>query len=745
MARATATPAAAIPKTFSNRLRRLRMRINAWFLLDGLSRVLFWAVLVTGLDLLVDWTFHLDRAQRTVMLVLAVGVFAAVFYRRVIRPLSCRLSDDALCLEIEDRNRQLGQGLISAVQFARIDDFESRGVSSAMVRATVQRAMRQAAEVRFEKILRSDRFVANAALLIVALLMLVGVGVSSALGGPMAIWFDRNVLLGDRQWPQDVHLEIHGVEDGRLRIPRGDDWPLVVSLRPHSRRLPQTVHVAVRGTAGQRSEPMEKLEDRRFQITWRNVAEAFEFRAFCSRASTPWITVELVDRPATEQLDLAATSPKYAGGETRTLLPGEGPYYVLKGSTLRVRGTVNKPISRATLVAGEARHEMTISGARSFHASLPAGDVNAGVYQIELTDTERLTLPDADQPGPLRSLRPSCFTLKIKPDREPQVIGKLIGIGTLVVPGARIPFDCRIRDDYAVTAARLRHQWSGENSDAGHDGVEPLDELGRLSDRTAVSLQSALELPSLRIPTGSRLSFFIEADDNDDVSGPKSGKSATFVFRVVSEDELRTDLLRREKEHRLELERCVKQQEDVLTECEVLLAGARGKAKLETRQRPLLVKLQRRQKLLGRNLAALAGRLEGIVAEVQNNRLEEHEGPLQLRLRDRVVQPMWKLADDSIPQAAEQMDRAWRLSGDAAGLSRALSDAVATQQAVLTAIREILAHLVKAEGFQEAVNLLYEIQRAQKDVLDLTEKEKQQRIREILDQGGDAARNDDGR
>jgi hypothetical protein len=51
-------------------------------------------------------------------------------------------------------------------------------------------------------------------------------------------------------------------------------------------------------------------------------------------------------------------------------------------------------------------------------------------------------------------------------------------------------------------------------------------------------------------------------------------------------------------------------------------------------------------------------------------------------------------------------------------------------------MQEILRHMVKSEGFQEAVNLLYEIQKAQTDVHDQTNKERQDRIKRILEGGG---------
>jgi hypothetical protein len=48
-------------------------------------------------------------------------------------------------------------------------------------------------------------------------------------------------------------------------------------------------------------------------------------------------------------------------------------------------------------------------------------------------------------------------------------------------------------------------------------------------------------------------------------------------------------------------------------------------------------------------------------------------------------------------------------------------------------MREILRHMIRSEGFQEAVNLLYEIQKSQQDVYDRTQKERQERIKGILE------------
>ena len=713
------------------------MKINSWFLVDGLGRLLLCLVLLIGVDLLIDWMFRMDRAQRAVMLAIAVIVLAWVSYRRVIRPLSCRVSDDALCLEVEDHNEQLRQGLISAVQFSRMQNVESLGISPAMVEATIDHGLRAAEHVAFDRILRSKRFFANVALLIATLLCLAGVAVSAVYTQPMGIWFNRNVLLGNREWPQNVYLIVEGVQDGRLTIPRGDDWPLVVTVNERSRRIPDTVHVDIRGPGGRRSEPMDKPSDGpRFLTTFTNVIEGFEFRARSRRSTTPWIAVQLVDRPAVAQLQLQVTAPDYAGGETRELPPGRGPYYVLKGSRLHVRGTSNKPLSLAEFVLGNIRREMAISNGKNFETVVPPGELTGGICQVELTDTERLWLPGRREPGPLRSKRPTRFTVKIRADREPRVNAKLEGISSMVVPAASIPYQCRISDDFHVTGVRLTYRWRSDDAEMPPaSGTDRLPQFKDLLNQSEVSFQHAFELGPLKIPTGSGLSFQIEADDNDNVSGPKTGKSTTFLLRVVSEDELRVDLLRREKELRLEFERLLKRQEDMTTECEAMLAAVQDAKALSAPQRLLLMRIQKRQKLHGTNLAGIARRLEGIIAEVLNNKLEEEGGSLQQRLVRRIIEPMWQLADESVPAAARLLDRVRRTLAEAAKRNQALAETVDKQKEIAAAMREILLHMVKAEGFQEAVNLLFEIQKAQKEVLDRTDKENQERIRKILEGG----------
>jgi hypothetical protein len=253
--------------------------------------------------------------------------------------------------------------------------------------------------------------------------------------------------------------------------------------------------------------------------------------------------------------------------------------------------------------------------------------------------------------------------------------------------------------------------------------------------------ESALELAGmvfdlqpLQIPANSGLTFHIEADDNDNVSGPNTGKSYEFLVRVVTEEQLRADLLRREKEQRQEFERLLKNQEDALTDARALQASLTDVPAMDGDRTRSLIDIQRRQKLVETNTSTISQRLILFLIEAENNRLEEEGGPLHRRLNENVIQPMTEIWQLDSPEAVRSLDSV-RMAANAADRDEALAKAIAQQEALAAKMREILVHMEKAEGYQEAVNLLYEIEKLQRNVYDLTEQELQERIRKFLEEG----------
>ncbi len=754
----TNQPGPTLP-TVASRLAGLRTQLNLWFVLEGLAYLCWSALALAATSFLLDYFFRLDSQQRTFLLLVMAGTLLVIFFRRVIAPVSTPLSDDGLLLEVERRHPELAESLISAVQFKRMEDRLNPNTSRAMVQATIERGAEAAQKVRFTDVLNSAGFVKNVAMLLVAALLVVGLVAASSLVPHIAIWFQRNVLLKNVSWPQKTYLEIVRAENNVIRIPRGDDYTLEVKVRPTSEIVPERVFVDFadgRSPLGMKLRPEHDtaVSLGTFEVVLANVIQPFKFRVRGGDERTDWVQVELVEPPAIEDLKLEITYPQYAGGKTEPLPAGRGPYFVLPGATLSLSGQGNKPLAKAELACEGVRVPLKISSSNKVTGSLTAEQLKTGQYAIELTDTEGLI-----------ARRPTTFGLRQRPDREPRVRAKLTGIGGMVTDRARIPLSGRVTDDFSLSKVAVPYSWSkNDEAEKKGQGELPLPSV-KLEERTIdTEFDDVLDLEPLQIPANSGITFYVAAADNDDYPDepnlpvqPNLGKSTDFSIRVVTDEELRSDLLRREKEQRQEFERLTKQQDELLTFSRELVAQlGQSEGDFTPDQKQRLAQIPKQQKLIGTNSGGISKRLSSMVVEIANNRLDDPrpdsegkllepseddiEGQLKRslgkRVRTKIVEPLVSLQVTDFPEALKAVEAARRISGDLATRREVLDTVVEKQESLLAAMREILSAMAQAEGFQELVNGLYEVDKEERELLLRTKKAKEEREKGILEGAG---------
>ena len=711
----------SLPSTIRRGLARLRWARTVWVGIDALAALAVAAVVFVAVSLPLDRLLRLDQPQRAVVLALAAGAMAVVAWRRLVRPLTRGLPDDVLARAVEATRRDLGESLLAAVQFARMADPTVAGYSPAMIRATVDLGRRRAAGVDFARALDRPRLHRNLLLLLSAAAVLTAA--AGLFPSTMHLWWQRNVLLASVAWPQQTHLLIIGAADGALVHPRGDDLAVEARADPDG-VVPSVVtldHRQAGGTAG--SETMVLVGADRFRTVFPNVLEPFRLRVRGGDDVTPWHEVRLVERPVVEDLTLRYTPPAYVGAGPHDLPKNVGSYPVLVGSTVEVRGTASKPLARASLSVGEAPPvDLERFGDQGFRAVLSGPGLRTGVYALSLTD----------QTG-LASRMPARFSLRVTPDRPPVVRARLEGIGDLIVPQAVLPIHATLRDDYAVRKAELVCAASVEGEGEPRTVRQPFGGPDQTYDGKRIEAAHRQDCQPLGLPVGARLTLRVEATDNDTVAGPNVGTSRGFTLKVVTEDTLRAELLRREQEQRLEFERLLRDQRTLAENARALRAVLddpdRPFAEDDTR---LLATTEKRQRLVAGRCTAIADQFAQILAEVENNRLEA-EQPVRDRLAGKIIEPLRRLARRDVLQAADHLDQAKK--ADAADPRRArLDEAVAAQQTVIATMRDVLQNMVKWEGYQEAVTLLREVLRAQKNISQKTIEEQQRRIRSIFDE-----------
>ena len=134
------------------KLRQLRRGLRRRLTGEGVSWCAISLVAVVFVTLGMDYLLHLDRPVRGVimgMLLLGVGW---VVWRQLIAPLRVPMDNEQLALLVEDRYGELGDSLISALQFTRRDAPETPGQSQAMVELVIAQAGELADTLDFQEV-----------------------------------------------------------------------------------------------------------------------------------------------------------------------------------------------------------------------------------------------------------------------------------------------------------------------------------------------------------------------------------------------------------------------------------------------------------------------------------------------------------------------------------------------------------------------------------------------------------------
>lgn len=705
------------------RLGALGRRLRLYLLLDGLAVVsvaVLCAVLVT---LGVDYFARLNWDMRATQLGSILLALAALAWWFVVRPLRVPVRLEQLAVLVERQHPQLGSLLVTAVDYVRRPIVPP--TSAAMVESVVERAVVQADALQFQSVLAHRRARRRAAVSLGCLVCLGAMGLLAR--DTMGLWLGRNVLLMNVRWPQRSRLTVENLVDSKLIVPRGDDVT-VSALVDRGYEPPRQVFIEFMNEAGVRAReqmPAISQEDVRFTHTFERLSQSQRCRIFGGDAETEWFDIQVVDRPQIRDLAIEVRPPAYTGLGKQELRSGQTVAEVLNGSEVRFRVRANKPLVQATLLREEAGEQVEVGEATArddTHFEVVVHPKASSTYQFRLVDTIGLT----NQGERVVLVR---FNIRLVADAPPVVKIRVKDVGDMITPEAVLPIEGSFSDQYGLATAGIGLEIV---RDAGAPAakVEPIGglESGSRSFTHTVDWSAARH----GLAEGDRIGLYGEATDLDDVAGPNVGKSPVLFLRVVSHEELLTELSRREQEHRRDLERLVREQEELFSD---LLATARPSDSNEARD--YFPRLARRQRDYAGRLNLLRLQFEQVLTKLRMNQLSTPA--VEARLGQGVIEPMDELYRSGMPQAALAIDR---LPPDAAGA--ALREARAAQERVLADMNRILSSLLKWEGYQEAVTLLRDVLRMQKSLGEETEKKVEEQIFGIGSRPGESAEPQDG-
>jgi hypothetical protein len=228
--------------------------------------------------------------------------------------------------------------------------------------------------------------------------------------------------------------------------------------------------------------------------------------------------------PITGDIELAFRFPAHTRRAPQLLSGTGGELRAPRGTEVTLRTRADRPVEAAELMLQKPdgsvsrRVALSVVGGRELAGSLLLEE--SGSYRFRFATARGTTVAE----GP-------PIPLTAEPDAFPTVRITAPAAELELSPDATVRVEWSAEDDYGLAALSLILRNPG-----GAEARRPLRALTGLR-RDAGSFD--LPLGPERLGEGERLLYWLEVEDNDAVTGPKKGASATQAIKIYSEAEHR--------------------------------------------------------------------------------------------------------------------------------------------------------------------------------------------------------------
>ncbi len=600
---------------------------------------------------------------------------------------------DRVAATLERRYPDLKGRLVAAVQFARSAACE--GFSQDLIRANERQALEKAglisfnAVLSFHPVLKAARLLAVSAALAVLLLAFfpglfsysyeVYSNPTELVAPPLA--YDLTAYPGSTEWVKYRDIEIGGVVVGQ-RIPRdatvfyrfaGGQWQ-------HERI----------SLVGRDRFPVTAGDSLTFGVKLRQVNKSFDYYVESGRLKTEIQKVDVVDRPRINDIHLSIFYPAYTGLAPTTIEENNGSFSAVVGSRVAVKIETNLPVLTAEMAFDD-------SSSVPFDLQGKIGDASLVVdrsrsYFLRLTDHLGESNPD-----------PIEYYITAVPDEYPSVDVIRPGFNANLSDEMILPLMVRIFDDYGFSSLVLKYRIvsGGRTSD---ENVAVLHFSDRIKTEGEVSFN--WDMDRLNLFPGDYVSYYFEVADNDQISGPKIGRSRTYIARLPSLDEIvaqseqetaaritdTESLLRTGKELTRRLKDAARK----------LQAQDRSEQSADWQQKKELESIAEKNEEIVSQVEKMADKMEQSLEQLRDNALMSREIMDKLqeiqKLFEEVATPEMREAQKKLLDALQRMDRD--------DLQQAMKDFELSQEEMLQRLERQLALLKKMQIEQKMEAML---------------------------------------
>ncbi|MDE0481235.1 MAG: hypothetical protein OXI67_01530 [Candidatus Poribacteria bacterium] len=581
---------------------------------------------------------------RSSIVILSVGIAIYITFRILIRPLLRKLPHSTVAAYLEKAYPNIENRILSAVQLKPTLENNRLGYAQEFVEQLIFQTQQDVKKIESKKIFQNEfvKIKRNAGITVVALgvLALTNFLLPSALKG-----FTQTIETLPKTPMEGFTAQIEEVRPGNIQIKRGADVTVTAKVSGHLDAsvylyycLAQADSESKNDTnvqespdtdmnAGQNEQQLPHLSD---SETWQsllmnrepteipysakieNIDRSLQYYVSTKDVASEHYQITVSHEPIVKTFQLQLNYPAYTQLPSQTLEANTGDLEVLYGTEVVLTGESNKPLTEAHLIFEESDLvKLEIEAETQMKGSFIAKE--AGTYHIQIQDTDGLTNSD-----------PLSYTLNVFKDSVPQV--------EIIEPGKDLVLDndmlvklkVEATDDYGIQALQLVHRIQKENAD---DVTIMLKQIPSTTSppQTSQFLTYSWDIEPIGLFPGEAVSYYVQAIDTDDVSGPNIGKSRTYTVRFPTLDELYENLAAEQETEQLGLDELFDEQTEATGIVDELLDKIRKFREFTLSDKKLMQQVVESQKEIQRKANELITEMEQTAAEMEKNQLFEPE------------------------------------------------------------------------------------------------------------------------
>ena len=749
-----------VDRAYENLITQLRAIRRQWRWLTfsvGMLRCLgILALMMTVVPLILTfslrvWQFPFSRWIYIGILLLSIGIAIYTIVRTVVLPLRRKLTDAAVAVLLEsawtESEFASENRILSAVQLQKTLADNRFGYAPEFIEHLILQTRRDMEQVPGKPVFQSEfpRFKRNLGIAVVGIGLFL---ITSFLLPTAFVDFTQafQALPATLQVdPKNLEksIQITEIQPGNIQIERGTDVSITAKVNGHF-SAPVELYYRVgkadeaASTTKWQSLPMQQMPvdvghnlqvselSMSYSIMIEKVSRPLQYYISVKEVISEQYQLTISNEPVVTRFQYRLNYPTYTQLQSQTLPANAGDIQALFGTEIVFTGESNKPLEKASLAFEESGDVSLEIKEQSEHRSAtqptedgqrqeppPMSRVIQGSFIAQQTGNYRIRITDVDG---FTNRDPVNYTLTVFKDAIPEVSIVAPARDTVLDNAMLVELKVEATDDHGVQELQLVYRVEVEGAEEVNVPLKRWDVEGT-DVRRAVFLTYTWDVDQIGIFPGETLAYYVQALDNDNVSGPNIGKSYTYTLRFPSLSELYDAVAAEQEAEQRGLDELFDEQADTSGLVDELLDTmkrlSRKNQQLTRGDENLMEQVLENQKQIEQTAQQLVEDMKETVKQMEQNELFDAE-------TIKKYQELQNL-----------MERA--LSEEHKEILRKLSEALAKQQLdeQEASIREanlsqeqFLQQLERAKALYEQILLQQELEAAAKQAAALAEQQK---------------------